>query len=111
MPSWGINSIEPAALGMYRHDTWICTGVDHGDICVFINPHYHYAVLIVEHMQIPADDDYEKIQQKIYVRFAFEFAEKIPRMDIKGTDQYYLPEKINRFFDTLNVQKGISKPR
>lgn len=30
-------------------------------------------------------------------------------MDIKGTDQYYLPEKINRFFDTLNVQKGISK--
>ena len=67
------------------------------------------AVLIVGHMQIQQMRIIEKIQQKIYVRFAFEFAEKIPRMDIKGTDQYYLPEKINRFFDTLNVQKGISK--
>lgn len=67
------------------------------------------AVMIVGHMQIQQMKIIEKIQQKIYVRFAFEFAEKIPRIDIKGTDQYYLPEKINRFFDTLNVQKGISK--
>jgi ATP-binding cassette, subfamily B, bacterial len=67
------------------------------------------AVMIVGHMQIQQMRIIEKIQQKIYVRFAFAFAEKIPRIDIKGTDQYYLPEKINRFFDTLNVQKGISK--
>lgn len=68
-----------------------------------------FAVLIVGHLQIRQMKIIERIQQKIYVRFAFEYAEKIPRLDIKGTDQYYLPEKINRFFDTQNIQKGISK--
>ncbi len=67
------------------------------------------AVLIVGHLQIRQMKIIERIQQKIYVRYAFEYAEKIPRLDIKGTDQYYLPEKVNRFFDTLNIQKGISK--
>lgn len=51
----------------------------------------------------------EKIQQKIFVRYAFAFSNKIPHLDSKATDQYYLPEKINRFFDTLTVQKGLSK--
>ena len=51
----------------------------------------------------------ETIQQKIFTRNAFEFAEKIPRLDLKKADNYYLPEKVNRFFDTLNIQKGLSK--
>ncbi len=51
----------------------------------------------------------EKIQQQIFTRYAFDFAEKIPRLDLLKTDQYYLPEKINKFFDTINVQKGLSK--
>jgi ATP-binding cassette, subfamily B, bacterial len=51
----------------------------------------------------------EKIQQKIFARYAFEFAEKIPRFDLKQVDNVYLPEVVNRFFDSLNVQKGISK--
>ncbi|MBP6623554.1 MAG: ABC transporter ATP-binding protein [Chitinophagaceae bacterium] len=51
----------------------------------------------------------EKIQQQIFARYAFDFAEKIPRLDLLKTDQYYLPEKINKFFDTINVQKGLSK--
>ena len=51
----------------------------------------------------------EKIQQKIFTRNAFEFADIIPRFDLQKTDGYYLPEKVNRFFDTLNVQKGLSK--
>lgn len=51
----------------------------------------------------------EKIQQKIFTRNAFEFSDIIPRFDLIKTDSYYLPEKVNRFFDTLNVQKGLSK--
>lgn len=51
----------------------------------------------------------EKIQQKIFARYAFEFADIIPRFDLIKTDNIYLPEHINRFFDTLNVQKGLSK--
>jgi ATP-binding cassette, subfamily B, bacterial len=51
----------------------------------------------------------EKIQQRIFTRYAFDFSEKIPRFDLKQADNSYLPETINRFFDALNVQKGFSK--
>jgi len=60
-------------------------------------------------MQINQMKIIEKIQQKIFTRYAFEFADKIPRFDLIKTDGFYLPEKINRFFDVLNVQKGLSK--
>lgn len=51
----------------------------------------------------------ESIQQKIFTHYAYEFAEKIPMLDLKQMDKYYLPEKVNRFFDTLNIQKGFAK--
>lgn len=51
----------------------------------------------------------EKVQQKIFVRYAFEFAERLPRFNLKSVDSYYLPELVNRFFDTPALQKGISK--
>ncbi len=51
----------------------------------------------------------EKVQQKIFVRYSFEFAERIPRLQLQAVDGYYLPELVNRFFDTLTLQKGISK--
>lgn len=66
-------------------------------------------VLAVGLLQINQMKMIEKIQQKIFVRNAFEFAECIPRFDLLKVDNYYLPEKANRFFDTLNVQKGLSK--
>lgn len=51
----------------------------------------------------------EKVQQKIFVRYAFEFAERIPRINLQSVDGYYMPELVNRFFDTVTLQKGISK--
>ncbi|MCF0071033.1 ATP-binding cassette domain-containing protein [Dyadobacter sp. CY261] len=60
-------------------------------------------------MQINQMKIIEKIQQKIFTRYAFEFADKIPRFDLMKTDGFYLPEKVNRFFDVLNIQKGLSK--
>lgn len=51
----------------------------------------------------------EKIQQKIFVEYAIAFAEKLPKIDLSTNKKYYLPELVNRFFDTQNLQKGISK--
>lgn len=51
----------------------------------------------------------EKIQQKIFVEYAIPFAEKLPKIDLSKNKKYYLPELVNRFFDTQNLQKGISK--
>ncbi|WP_343662659.1 peptidase domain-containing ABC transporter [Chryseobacterium mucoviscidosis] len=51
----------------------------------------------------------EKIQQKIFVEFSLAFAEKLPKVNLSATRKYYLPELVNRFFDTQNLQKGISK--
>ncbi|TDX84076.1 peptidase domain-containing ABC transporter [Epilithonimonas xixisoli] len=51
----------------------------------------------------------EKIQQKIFVEFSIAFAEKLPKVNLSETKKYYLPELVNRFFDTQNLQKGISK--
>lgn len=51
----------------------------------------------------------EKIQQKIFVRYGFSFAQKIPQLNLSATNDYYLPELVNRFFDTLTLQKEIAK--
>ena len=68
-----------------------------------------FGVFLLGYMQINQMKIIEKIQQKIFVRYAFAFAETIPNFNLKDIDKYYLPEKINRFFETINVQKGISK--
>jgi ABC-type bacteriocin/lantibiotic exporter with double-glycine peptidase domain len=60
-------------------------------------------------MQINQMKIIEKVQQKIFTEHAFEYAEKVPRFDLIKSDSFYLPEKINTFFETLNIQKGLSK--
>jgi ATP-binding cassette, subfamily B, bacterial len=51
----------------------------------------------------------EKIQQQLFVRYSFQYAHTIPNMRLREVDDYYLPELVNRFFDTMLLQKGISK--
>lgn len=51
----------------------------------------------------------EKIQQKIFTRFAFEFSYKIPKLNMKTVDNLHLPELVNRFFDIPTLQKSIAK--
>lgn len=51
----------------------------------------------------------EKIEQKIFVRYAFEYADILPRIRPEATEGYYMPEQTNRFFDTINLQKGLTK--
>ncbi|MEJ7829638.1 MAG: ATP-binding cassette domain-containing protein [Segetibacter sp.] len=66
-------------------------------------------VLSVGIMQVNQMKIIEKIQQKLFVRYAFAFAEHIPKLDLKKTDNIYLPELVNRFFDIPILQKSLSK--
>jgi ABC-type bacteriocin/lantibiotic exporter with double-glycine peptidase domain len=51
----------------------------------------------------------ETIQQRVFTSYAYIFADTIPRLDLKKMDHYFIPEKVNRFFDTINIQKGFAK--
>jgi len=51
----------------------------------------------------------ENVQQKIFTRASFEFTYRFPKIKMSELRDYYPPELANRFFDTLNVQKGLSK--
>lgn len=51
----------------------------------------------------------ENIQQRLFARSAFEFAYRIPRIGYEAAGGRYLPELVNRFFDTVTVQKGLAK--
>ena len=65
-------------------------------------------VLVVGIVQVNQMKIVERIQQRIFTRYAFEFTYKIPRFNIKKVDNYHLPELVNRFFDTVSLQKGLS---
>jgi len=51
----------------------------------------------------------ENIQHELYTRSAFEFAYRIPKLQLSKVDNVHVPEVVNRFFDTLTIQKGIPK--
>jgi ABC-type bacteriocin/lantibiotic exporter with double-glycine peptidase domain len=51
----------------------------------------------------------ENLQQKIYTRAAFEFTLRVPRIKMEELYKQYAPELMNRFFDIMSVQKGLSK--
>ncbi|MFT4760167.1 MAG: ABC-type bacteriocin/lantibiotic exporter with double-glycine peptidase domain [Paraglaciecola sp.] len=51
----------------------------------------------------------ENIQQDIFARSAFEFAYRIPKITFLQLDKTHAPELVNRFFDTLTIQKGLPK--
>lgn len=51
----------------------------------------------------------ENIQQKIFTRASFDFAYRLPKIKMIALRGYYPPELVNRFFDTVIVQKGLAK--
>jgi ATP-binding cassette, subfamily B, bacterial len=66
-------------------------------------------VLLTGVLQVMQMKVNERIQQDIFVQYSFEFAQRIPRLDMLSVDGYYMPELLNRFFDTISLQKGLSK--
>lgn len=51
----------------------------------------------------------ETIQQRIFTRASFELSYRFPKIKMEELRAYYPPELANRFFDTLIIQKGLSK--
>lgn len=51
----------------------------------------------------------EILQRRLFARAAFDFAYRIPKFQIKKLGNYYAPELVNRFFDTVTIQKSLSK--
>jgi ABC-type bacteriocin/lantibiotic exporter with double-glycine peptidase domain len=51
----------------------------------------------------------ETIQQRIFTRASFELSYRFPKIKMTEFRNYYPPELANRFFDTLTIQKGLSK--
>ena len=47
----------------------------------------------------------ETILQRIFIRSAFDFSFRLPRFKLESLTQKYPPELMNRFFDTLTLQK------
>jgi len=51
----------------------------------------------------------ENLQQRIFAKSGLSFAYRLPKIKSELFHGKYPPELVNRFFDTINLQKGISK--
>lgn len=51
----------------------------------------------------------ELVEQKIFARTSLEFAYRLPRIKKSEMTGEYPPELVNRFFDVLTIQKGLTK--
>ncbi|TGM87735.1 ABC transporter transmembrane domain-containing protein [Leptospira bouyouniensis] len=49
----------------------------------------------------------EILQRRVFVRIATEFAVRFPRIRQDALDKHHNPELVNRFFDTMTIQKSI----
>lgn len=67
------------------------------------------AILFAGVLQIFQMQITEILQQRIFVRSTIEFSYRIPRLHPKGLIGDDPPELVNRFFDTLTIQKAIPK--
>ncbi|MBT9392860.1 ATP-binding cassette domain-containing protein [Hymenobacter sp. NST-14] len=50
----------------------------------------------------------EFIQQRLFARVSFDFAQRVPRVRTEDLGGEYLPEIVNRLLDTPTLQKGLS---
>lgn len=67
------------------------------------------AIAFVGVVQILQISIMERFQQKLFVRSSFDLAFRVPRWKLEGMLKKYAPELMNRFFDVLGLQKGLSK--
>lgn len=51
----------------------------------------------------------ESIEQRLFVKSSFDFAYRLPRASFDSVKAHYFPEVMNRFFEVMTVQKGVSK--
>ncbi|MDZ7879219.1 MAG: ATP-binding cassette domain-containing protein [Saprospiraceae bacterium] len=61
-------------------------------------------ILVIMQMSVS-----ETLQRRIFTRVAFDFARRLPNLRTDTVRNVHLPEVVNRFFDTLTIQKGLPK--
>lgn len=66
------------------------------------------SIVISGSLQIMQLSISERIQQRLFTKTAFEFAFRMPKIKIESIINDYPPELVNRFFDTLTLQKGMN---
>lgn len=68
------------------------------------------SIIISGILQVQQISLVEVLQRRIFARTALDFARRLARIEpTHGWDGEYPPEQVNRFFDVLNVQKGLPK--
>lgn len=68
-----------------------------------------FGILVTGVLQIFQLRVVENSQQDLFARSALEFAYRIPKITFLQLDKIHTPELVNRFFDTLTIQKGVPK--
>lgn len=68
-----------------------------------------FGIAITGFLQILQLRVVENIQQDLFARSALEFAFRLPKIKSIQLDKIHAPELVNRFFDTLTIQKGLPK--
>lgn len=66
-------------------------------------------VLISGALQIMQMTLVEILQRRIFSKAAYELAYRIPRLKMEHLSKFYPPELMNRFFEVVNIQKGLPK--
>jgi ABC-type bacteriocin/lantibiotic exporter with double-glycine peptidase domain len=94
----GIQAIVNFVLGGRVSTAWL--------IMVFV---VALAIIFGGFLQISQLYLTEKLQQRIFTKVGFGFAYRMPRLKLDDLHQKHPPELVNRFFDAVNLQKGISK--
>lgn len=51
----------------------------------------------------------EKLEQRVFTKTGFSFAYRLPRIKMDAIQDKFTPELVNRFFDAVNLQKGMAK--
>lgn len=51
----------------------------------------------------------ERIQQRVFARIALEFSLHVPRVNLEQNLKGDLPERMNRFFEVVTIQKSLGK--
>ncbi|MFC5269670.1 peptidase domain-containing ABC transporter [Adhaeribacter terreus] len=95
-------------LGIQSIVSFIATGQVSASVVLLISL-LILGILITGGLQVMQLWLVEFIQQRIFAKTAFEFAFRIPRLKLEYLRQYYPPELVNRFFDTISLQKGFAK--
>ncbi len=65
-----------------------------------------FATGIFQVMQLRIIED---LQQRIFVKSSIELSYRFPKIQTNALRNSYPPELANRFFDTLSIQKGLTK--